>query len=72
MPGLRVSGRDRQVVQELMRIDDLVVAGSHGFCFVVEDAASGVEAAKVDLVVASLDEVDVERLARHAVSRRAS
>jgi trehalose 6-phosphate phosphatase len=26
-----VSGRDRQVVQELMGIDDLVVAGSHGF-----------------------------------------
>src|SRR5918994_1665698 len=26
-----VSGRDRKVVQELMGIDDLVVAGSHGF-----------------------------------------
>jgi trehalose 6-phosphate phosphatase len=26
-----VSGRDRQVVQELMGIDDLIVAGSHGF-----------------------------------------
>jgi len=26
-----VSGRDRAVVQELMGIDDLVVAGSHGF-----------------------------------------
>ncbi|HZJ05352.1 MAG TPA: trehalose-phosphatase [Nocardioidaceae bacterium] len=26
-----VSGRDRQVVQELMGVDDLVVAGSHGF-----------------------------------------
>jgi trehalose 6-phosphate phosphatase len=26
-----VSGRDRQVVQQLMGIDDLVVAGSHGF-----------------------------------------
>jgi trehalose 6-phosphate phosphatase len=26
-----VSGRDRQVVQELMGMDDLVVAGSHGF-----------------------------------------
>jgi trehalose 6-phosphate phosphatase len=26
-----VSGRDRRVVQELMGIDDLVVAGSHGF-----------------------------------------
>jgi beta-phosphoglucomutase len=63
-------------------------------CFVVEDAASGVEAAKAggmaalgvarvddedlltaakaDLVVASLDEVDMESLARHALSRRAS
>ncbi|MBA3370684.1 MAG: trehalose-phosphatase, partial [Thermoleophilaceae bacterium] len=26
-----VSGRDRPVVQDLMGIDDLVVAGSHGF-----------------------------------------
>ena len=26
-----VSGRDRQVLQELMGVDDLVVAGSHGF-----------------------------------------
>jgi trehalose 6-phosphate phosphatase len=26
-----VSGRDRRVVQELMGVDDLVVAGSHGF-----------------------------------------
>src|SRR3982751_963981 len=26
-----VSGRDRTVVQELMGVDDLVVAGSHGF-----------------------------------------
>ncbi len=26
-----VSGRDRRVVQELMSIDDLIVAGSHGF-----------------------------------------
>lgn len=26
-----ISGRDRAVVQRLMRIDDLVVAGSHGF-----------------------------------------
>jgi trehalose 6-phosphate phosphatase len=26
-----VSGRDRRVVQELMRLDDLIVAGSHGF-----------------------------------------
>src|SRR5918994_2104672 len=26
-----VSGRDRRVVQELMGVDDLIVAGSHGF-----------------------------------------
>lgn len=26
-----VSGRDREVVQQLMNVDDLVVAGSHGF-----------------------------------------
>src|SRR5664279_5925680 len=26
-----ISGRDRKVVQDLMGIDDLVVAGSHGF-----------------------------------------
>src|SRR3712207_6461760 len=26
-----VSGRDRRVVQQLMGVDDLVVAGSHGF-----------------------------------------
>ena len=26
-----VSGRDRPVVQELMGVDDLAVAGSHGF-----------------------------------------
>jgi trehalose-phosphatase len=43
-----VSGRDRPVVQKLMRIDDLVVAGSHGFDIwdprggtVGHDAASG-------------------------------
>ncbi|MFW5680348.1 MAG: trehalose-phosphatase, partial [Pseudomonadota bacterium] len=26
-----ISGRDRPVVQELMGLDDLIVAGSHGF-----------------------------------------
>ena len=26
-----VSGRDRKVVQQLMGVDDLIVAGSHGF-----------------------------------------
>ncbi len=30
-PVVIVSGRDRQVVQELMGVDDLIVAGSHGF-----------------------------------------
>lgn len=45
-----VSGRDRAVVQELMGIDDLVVAGSHGFDIwdprtgtVEHDAATGFE-----------------------------
>jgi beta-phosphoglucomutase-like phosphatase (HAD superfamily) len=64
-----------------------------GACFVVEDAASGVQAAKAggmaaigiaraddeaalaaqraDLVVTSLDEVDVAALARHELIRRA-
>lgn len=43
-----VSGRDRAVVQELMGLDDLIVAGSHGFDIwsptegtVEHDAASG-------------------------------
>ncbi|MBO0685954.1 MAG: trehalose-phosphatase, partial [Candidatus Dormibacteraeota bacterium] len=31
IPVCVVSGRDRRVVQELMGVDDLVVAGSHGF-----------------------------------------
>jgi trehalose 6-phosphate phosphatase len=30
-PVVVVSGRDRRVVQELMGVDDLIVAGSHGF-----------------------------------------
>jgi trehalose 6-phosphate phosphatase len=45
-----VSGRDRPVVQELMGIDDLVVAGSHGFDIwdprtgtLEHDAATGFE-----------------------------
>ncbi|MBA2322764.1 MAG: trehalose-phosphatase [Pseudonocardiales bacterium] len=45
-----VSGRDRAVVQELMGLDDLVVAGSHGFDIwhpergtLAHDAASGYE-----------------------------
>ena len=46
-----VSGRDRQVVQELMGVDDLVVAGSHGVDIgspsegaIAHDAGSGYEA----------------------------
>jgi trehalose-phosphatase len=35
-----VSGRDRQVVQELMGVDDLVVAGSHGFDIWSPDAGT--------------------------------
>src|SRR6184192_829915 len=31
VPVVVVSGRDRQVVQELMGLDNLIVAGSHGF-----------------------------------------
>jgi trehalose 6-phosphate phosphatase len=45
-----VSGRDRAVVQQLMGIDDLIVAGSHGFDIwspragtITHDAASGYE-----------------------------
>src|SRR5512140_2923740 len=35
-----VSGRDRPVVQELMGVDDLVVAGSHGFDIWSPDAGT--------------------------------
>jgi len=45
-----VSGRDRRVVQKLMGLDDLVVAGSHGFDIwspnqgsITHDAAAGYE-----------------------------
>ena len=45
-----VSGRDRQVVNELMGLDDLVVAGSHGFDIfhpetgvITHDASTGFE-----------------------------
>ena len=45
-----VSGRDRRVVQQLMGVDDLVVAGSHGFDIwsprqgtIAHDAATGHE-----------------------------
>ncbi|NMI01711.1 trehalose-phosphatase [Pseudonocardia acidicola] len=50
LPVCVVSGRDRPVVQQLMGIDDLVVAGSHGFDIwspkegtIQHDAASGFE-----------------------------
>jgi trehalose 6-phosphate phosphatase len=55
-----VSGRDRPVVQELMGVDDLVVAGSHGFDIwsptegtLEHDAGAGFEAL-VDRVAARL------------------
>ena len=35
-----VSGRDRPVVQQLMRVEDLVVAGSHGFDIWSPDAGT--------------------------------
>jgi trehalose 6-phosphate phosphatase len=38
-----VSGRDRRVVQELMGVDDLIVAGSHGF-----DIWSSIEGALIE------------------------
>jgi trehalose 6-phosphate phosphatase len=58
-----VSGRDRQVVQELMGIDDLVVAGSHGFDIwspsegtIAHDASSGFE----DLIAEVTDRLRAE------------
>jgi trehalose 6-phosphate phosphatase len=55
-----VSGRDRQVVQELMGIDDLVVAGSHGFDIwspsegtIAHDASSGFD----DLIADATDQL---------------
>jgi trehalose 6-phosphate phosphatase len=58
-----VSGRDRPVVQELMGIDDLVVAGSHGFDIwspsegtIAHDASSGFE----DLIADATDRLRAE------------
>jgi trehalose 6-phosphate phosphatase len=58
-----VSGRDRLVVQELMGVDDLVVAGSHGFDIwsptegtIRHDAASGFE----DVVAEAADRLRAE------------
>jgi trehalose 6-phosphate phosphatase len=58
-----VSGRDRLVVQELMGVDDLVVAGSHGFDIwsptegtIQHDAASGFE----DVVAEAADRLRAE------------
>jgi trehalose 6-phosphate phosphatase len=58
-----VSGRDRPVVQELMGVDDLVVAGSHGFDIwsptegtIQHDAASGFE----DVVAEAADRLRAE------------
>jgi trehalose 6-phosphate phosphatase len=68
-----VSGRDRPVVQRLMGLDNLVVAGSHGFDIwhpdrgtLVHDAASGYEeliteiTERIDAGVGGLDGVEVE------------
>ncbi|WP_214367813.1 trehalose-phosphatase [Pseudonocardia sp. H11422] len=58
-----VSGRDRAVVQQLMGIDDLVVAGSHGFDIwspqegtIAHDAGSGFE----DLIAKVTDRLRAE------------
>ena len=68
-----VSGRDRPVVQRLMGLDGLVVAGSHGFDIwhpergtMVHEAASGYEeliteiTSRIDDGVGRLDGVEVE------------
>ncbi|NMI01709.1 HAD family hydrolase [Pseudonocardia acidicola] len=92
-----ISGRDFKQGKPhpeifLTAASELGVAPEH--CFVVEDAASGVQAAKAggmaalglaraddeqlladakaDLVVTSLDQVDVALLARHELARRTS
>ena len=68
-----VSGRDRQVVQELMGLDNLVVAGSHGFDIwspeegtIEHDAGSGYEElleevkARIQEKVGSIEGASVE------------
>ena len=61
-----VSGRDRPVVQRLMGLDDLVVAGSHGFDIwsptqgtIAHDAATGFE----DLIAEVTDRLRTETAA---------
>jgi trehalose 6-phosphate phosphatase len=60
-----VSGRDRPVVQELMGVDDLVVAGSHGFDIwspeggeIEHDAAAGSEELLEHVTARLHDELD--------------
>jgi trehalose 6-phosphate phosphatase len=57
-----VSGRDRRVVQELMGIDDLIVAGSHGFD-IWSPAGGAIEREEGAGIEGLLDEVK-ERLHR--------
>lgn len=59
-----VSGRDRQVVQELMGLDNLIVAGSHGFDIwspeegtIEHDAGSGYEELLEDVKARLREEV---------------
>jgi trehalose 6-phosphate phosphatase len=59
-----VSGRDRPVVQELMGVDDLVVAGSHGFDIwspeggAIEHQAAGFEGLLERVTARLRDELD--------------
>jgi len=60
-----VSGRDRPVVQDLMGVDDLVVAGSHGFDIwspeagtLEHEASSGSEELVEQLTARLREEVD--------------
>jgi trehalose 6-phosphate phosphatase len=60
-----VSGRDRKVVQDLMGIHDLVVAGSHGFDIwspergtIEHDAAAGYEELLADVTARLRSELD--------------